>query len=70
MAEKRTCPVMECRAEIPAGYLMCRQHWALVPRPTRRAVNAAARGDDETTWISTARRALQEAHDKEMKALP
>lgn len=35
------CPVARCERRCSANYLMCRAHWAQVPRPLRDDVYAA-----------------------------
>lgn len=35
------CPVAGCTRLLPWSILMCRQHWALVPRPLQRQVYRA-----------------------------
>lgn len=36
-----TCHARGCKVHVPPEMLMCRRHWALVPRDIRRAVWAA-----------------------------
>jgi hypothetical protein len=35
------CPARRCGVELPDHLLMCRGHWALVPKPLQGAVYAA-----------------------------
>ena len=48
-----TCPIRLCDETIPRGRLMCIEHWYMVPRKIRRAVNAAWRA------VNAAWRAVQ-----------
>lgn len=43
MANHR-CPATGCGVHMPTSLLMCRQHWALVPKPLQRAVYTAWAG--------------------------
>lgn len=38
MVAEHSCAATGCRAQIPLKLLMCRPHWAQVPRALKRAV--------------------------------
>jgi hypothetical protein len=40
---KHACRVAGCEAEVEERFLMCREHWAMVPAPIRNAVLEAYR---------------------------
>jgi hypothetical protein len=41
MPETHRCPAGQCIAQIAMRFLMCGDHWAMVPRPLQQAVYAA-----------------------------
>jgi hypothetical protein len=44
VAAAHQCPAGRCPQLVPAGRLMCRGHWARVPRAARRAVRRSWAG--------------------------
>ncbi len=39
MQPSKPCPITQCIASMAPWALMCRTHWAMVPRPMQEAVN-------------------------------
>ncbi len=53
------CPVRGCAALVPASLLMCKPHWAMVPKRQQAAVHAAWRNFTKASRADQAR-ALRE----------
>jgi len=57
------CKARGCNRQVPKRYLMCRQHWAMVPEPIRLEVWAAwaevqSSGQLTTRYAETVRQAI------------
>lgn len=68
-----TCHARECQKEVPPVMLMCRRHWAMVPKDIQRRVWAHYRRgqcDDKNPsreWIDAANDAITAVAEKEGK---
>lgn len=38
-----SCPIPECLSVVGPGHVLCRKHWALVPRPIQDTIQHYAR---------------------------
>ena len=57
-----SCLVLGCGGEVPAGLLMCREHWSRVSPATQAAVRRSRRRDVPLRdRVEAGRKALREA---------
>lgn len=58
----RVCPVSQCRLLVPAGNLLCRNHWSLVPRDLKARVwDELAKSQRNKQWTAGYAQARRQA---------
>ncbi|MCL2729299.1 MAG: hypothetical protein FWE15_04655 [Actinomycetia bacterium] len=61
----RTCPVRGCPREIADRFLMCGDHWRMVPRRVQQAVYTAYRAPRPDVLLAAARdAAIQHVNER------